>query len=390
MKRPALYAIIGVSALVFIGLVAALLAPQPDAPGAAKDAGGDGLKLTAETEKASASSRDDAAVRAELKHVQRRFQDAVRKRNMEAVLALMTPDFTMKPLNGAEINRQAAEAAMRQTWPDIVSISDWTLEIVDLKVEGNKATGTVRERLKAVLKDADGNRYEESRASRSHNVWVRTASGWKYRRMAELQDESAPGKVESAQDLNETFAGLEFTPASEWRQKTAANRAAARAASQQKQDRSQAAPVVKPVTEAEARTMLRDMYAAFRADVRRKDAKAALAKLTDNYTVEYPDHNEGRGAVERGMAGEFKATLEIPEWNQTVRAVTVDGNTVTAVVEDRKTSLFRDPNGQTRTSRVEATMRDTWIKTPKGWKNRRTEIQKLRAYLDGKLVHKVN
>lgn len=363
MKRSTLFAVMGAAVLLIVTILAIMFLPK---------GGGD----TKPGMNASENSPAEAKVRAELVDVQRQFQAAVRGRDEGAVVALMTSDFTQRFADGRVINRKQAEAEMKATWPSIVSIDEWELEIVDLKVNGDVAVGKVREKIVATLKDKQGERSPATIDSRSRNTWIRTASGWKYKRMEELPKE-------------ETLEGVEYVSSDQWQRETQARRSADRSQANRDKDRAAAVQGDAPISKAEARRMLDKVYAKFRADVRRKDAKAALSSLTDDYVVEYPTHNEARGAVERSMKGDLKATESIPEWNLTIRDITVDGNTITALLEDRKTAVYRGPDGSRFRGRVEATMKDTWVKTREGWKNRRTEMIRIRAYRDGKLVQQM-
>ncbi len=362
MKRSTLFAVMGAAVLIIVTVFAMIFLPR-----------GEGDTKPGMNASESAA---DAKVRAELVGVQRQFQAAVRGRDEKAVVGLMTSDFTQRFEDGRVINRKQAEAEMKATWPSVVSIDEWDLEIVDLTVTGDVAVGEVSERIVATLKDKQGVRSPATIDSRSRNTWVRTASGWKYKRMEELGAEDA-------------LEDVEYVSTDQWQRNTQARRSADRSQANRNKDRAAAVQDDAPISKAEARKMLEKVYAKFRADVRRKDARAALSTLTDNYTVEYPTHNERRAAVERNLKNDLAATESIPEWNLTIRDITVDGNTVTATLDDRKITIYRDKQGKTYRGRVEVTMKDTWIKTSEGWKNRRTEMIRIRAYLDGTLKQKL-
>jgi hypothetical protein len=84
------------------------------------------------------------------------------------------------------------------------------------------------------------------------------------------------------------------------------------------------------------------------------------------------------------VAAELKQTVSIPEWTLTIHEVRVSGDTINTVVDDKRTSIYKEPNGKRHRGRIEVRMRDVWVQTDAGWKNQSTELISSRISMDGK------
>src|SRR5207237_987393 len=62
------------------------------------------------------------------------------------------------------------------------------------------------------------------------------------------------------------------------------------------------------------------------------------------------------------------------------------GKELIAIVTSRWTGAFLAPDGKTRTLRAEGTGRDTWVRTPQGWRIRLAQSLVEKSWLDGALV----
>jgi ketosteroid isomerase-like protein len=128
------------------------------------------------------------------------------------------------------------------------------------------------------------------------------------------------------------------------------------------------------MTPQQTRQMLTDLYARYREAVRRKDAKAALALLTDDYTVEAGQVALPRWEVEKSLRRDLDRTRSISKWTMTLQDIAMQGNALVVVLTEDRSAVVEDDKGRPRRVNAHDRMRDTWIKTSSGWKTRKTEI----------------
>jgi hypothetical protein len=87
------------------------------------------------------------------------------------------------------------------------------------------------------------------------------------------------------------------------------------------------------------------------------------------------DMEEGAMAVAQFTGQEFR-----------ILTLAVNGSQAVVLYKDRTTALLPDAQGNTHKLVSASTTRDTWVKTPEGWKTRLTEIVSSKTLLDGKEV----
>lgn len=301
----------------------------------------------------------------EITALQARFRQAVRQKDLPGVLALMTPDFTQVHSDGSTLSRDQAAAEMRKSWPMIRSIGDWTMELKNLKVRGDTAEADVTERMQAVVETKPGDVATWDIADSSHSVWQRTADGWRYKRMTD----TSPRKLARQ-------PGMHFVSVDQWAENSRREREAMYR-EQRRSDAARAKPeqkAPKGMSPGQARKMLTDLYAQYRQAVRRKDVKAALGILTDDYSVQAGNTAVPRWEVEKSLKQDFARTRSIDKWDMTIQDVAAHGNTLVVVLKESRSAMVDDANGRPRRVETEDRMRDTWVKTSAGWKNQKTEI----------------
>jgi ketosteroid isomerase-like protein len=313
------------------------------------------------------SVSEGSAVRADLTDLQEKFRDAVRAKDADAVVALMTPDFQQTKKTGETISRAQAAKEMRAGWPTILSIGAWTMDISDLTVNGDTARGLVRDHMVIQVPDPRGLPRTLQVNDTSRTTWKRTPAGWRYYRM---QDEGASAK--NYKDTN----GLDFVPAAQWERESARERHGLAAAKRRK-ELATAKPTPRAaagMTAAQTRQMLTDLYARYRSAVRRKDADAALALLTEDYSVVADNTVIPRWQVEKGLRTDIARTRSLGEWTMTLQDIVVHDGAIVVVLKERRTATVTEPGGRTKQVNVRDTMRDTWVKTSKGWQTQKTEM----------------
>ncbi|HEY3412131.1 MAG TPA: nuclear transport factor 2 family protein [Armatimonadota bacterium] len=309
---------------------------------------------------APAARANDAAVKAELDRLNDKLIDATRRKDTRALMALMTPDFQMKKTTGGWVNRARTEALLRKSWPAIAGFRSWRTDIRNLKTSGNTATAIVEDYVVADMKDSKGGIHVVTMQTIARQEWRRTDGAWRFRRMEDLKAKN-------------TTAGPVYVPAKQ-----------ALRVSRKAVPRPKAGP--KPgISEANARLLLEKAYAASRKAFRAKDVAGVMATATKDYTVEYPARTSSRWQVERDLRKDLKSTKAIKSWTAKIGAITVAGDSFTANITESKTSIILDGNGKPHTSEVVDTLKDVWVKTPSGWRNRKTIVVAATVKLDGRL-----
>ena len=310
---------------------------------------------------APAVRADDAAVKAELNRLNAKLVDATRCKDIKATMALMTPDFQMKKIKGSWQNRAQTEAVLRKSWPTIAGIRSWRIAMRDLKILGPSATALVEDQVIADVKDSKGLLHSVTMHTITREEWRQVNGAWKFRRMEDVKSQTTAG-------------GPAYVP---WKQALRDSKAAAAA-------RAKAGP--KPgIKVADARRLLETAYAASRKAFRAKDVAGVMASATPDYSVEYPSHTSARWQVERDLRKDLKATKSVTFWIETIGAINVTGDSFTAEITERKNAIVLDSKGKPHTSEVMDTLRDVWVKTPSGWRNRKTIVLGATVKVDGQL-----
>lgn len=316
----------------------------------------------------NASAPDDTAqARREILALQDQYRHAVRSKDVNAAAALMTPDFTLVK-NGTAVPREKLLAQMRKTIDGLDSIEDWTMDLQDFEVEGNTAKGVVRDRMSAMINVPPRGVAPITVTSVSRTVWERTPSGWRYKRTTESSYAEKSG--------GEALGGLSYVSVKQWEENARKERQAWAAEQDRKTAKTvKATPKAPPgMTPQQARQLLTDLYARYRQAVRRKDAAAALALLTDDYTVTQNNTAIPRWEVEKGMRQDFARTRSIDRWDMAIQDVAAHGDTMVVVLKENRSAMVTGSDGRPRRVNTQDRMRDTWVKTNDGWKTQKTEV----------------
>ena len=125
-----------------------------------------------------------------------------------------------------------------------------------------------------------------------------------------------------------------------------------------------------------ASSLLKDQLLAilFQCVLLGKDAKAALGYLTDDYSVQDRNSTISRWQVEEGLRNDIARTKSISNWTMDLQDIGMRDGALVVVLKENRSAVVTGENGRTRQITARTTMRDTWGKTPAGWKTRRTEI----------------
>lgn len=149
-----------------------------------------------------------------------------------------------------------------------------------------------------------------------------------------------------------------------------------------------------PAARADDRTVRRDLdaiYAKYVQAAKRKE-KTALKQFIQQYTVaDFQQKIPGgrtlnRAQVTAMMTEGPAADVRIVDEHLKIRKLSVKGNEAVATYTDQSTAVVADPQGKSHRIVSTSTSRDTWVKTPRGWKMRLSEVLQAKTMMDGKPV----
>ena len=75
------------------------------------------------------SRADDRAVRKEIESAYARSIQSLKKKDLKALMAMLTPDATLKMPNGTVMSRQQMEGAMSQSFMMVKKFTDVTMKV---------------------------------------------------------------------------------------------------------------------------------------------------------------------------------------------------------------------------------------------------------------------
>lgn len=113
---------------------------------------------------------------------------AMKKRDLQARMNGLAPDFKGKLLTGEIIDRQQLEESFKQQHKTIISVSDETRTLVDsVKVNGDEATVFTSQRFVRTV-PGEGGKPVEVRTSVTHKeIWTNSDKGWVVKWIEELE-----------------------------------------------------------------------------------------------------------------------------------------------------------------------------------------------------------
>jgi ketosteroid isomerase-like protein len=132
------------------------------------------------------SLADDAAVRKALQARYEQFSAAFKRKDVKAVLALGTPDFTWKLADGRVLNARASEKAMQEQLGEVKAVHSMTTRIDKLQVEGLTATVWTTGTVQATVAGEAGKTHKLVSTGKSKDVWVNKGGKWLIKRVEDF------------------------------------------------------------------------------------------------------------------------------------------------------------------------------------------------------------
>jgi ketosteroid isomerase-like protein len=124
------------------------------------------------------TDRATDSVRDELQAAYARAGEAWRARDADALMRMVTPDFTQRMPDGQMIPYAAAEAGLREWLATADRVTNYAVQIGDLTVKGDQAIAKVDENVAMTFSDEAGRPHERVMANSSQVTWVRVAGAW--------------------------------------------------------------------------------------------------------------------------------------------------------------------------------------------------------------------
>jgi uncharacterized protein (TIGR02246 family) len=117
----------------------------------------------------------------------KKLTTAMKKKDAKAVMALSTPDFSMKMPNGQVQRADAIEASMKQMFSTTKSIDKLATKIDSLKIQGKKAVAVSTTAFACTMRDPQGQMHKYTENSTSRDYLVKTQQGWRFQRSEALK-----------------------------------------------------------------------------------------------------------------------------------------------------------------------------------------------------------
>lgn len=132
---------------------------------------------------------------------------------------------------------------------------------------------------------------------------------------------------------------------------------------------------------------IRAEYAKTVQYTKQKNLEGLLRQMTPDFL--YKTQTGGvmnKQMVESAMRDQFRMMKSVQKRTTTIKKMEFKGNTVLVTTEEELAFTFLDTQGKPHRAYTRATTRDTWVKTPQGWKVKMTESLKETTFIDGKKV----
>lgn len=118
---------------------------------------------------------------------------------------------------------------------------------------------------------------------------------------------------------------------------------------------------------------------------KQKNVDGLLRQMTPDFLYKTRDGQVlNKQTVEMIMRQEYARYKSVDKRTTAIKRMVIRGNTARVTTEERIAVTVLDSQGRLRKVDNRATTRDTWVKTPQGWKVKMTEILDEATFIDGK------
>ena len=127
-------------------------------------------------------------------------------------------------------------------------------------------------------------------------------------------------------------------------------------------------------------------YAVITSAFRKQDVKAMGDLMTSDFTAIRPGGQTiSREQILADFEHQTKAT-KVRNWIRNIETISQQGDNAIVTVRGKMTGTITDEKGKPHKMEFDAKAKDTWTKSGKGWKLKRTELLEGKMLVDGKEV----
>jgi hypothetical protein len=105
--------------------------------------------------------------------------EAMKRMEIQPLIARTTPDFTQTLKNGQVISRDRLEPTFAEWKTGVRAVSRYAVEVDDLKVEGRDAVALTTSSLDATFVDPIGTVHKGTQSVKTRDRWTLTPDGWR-------------------------------------------------------------------------------------------------------------------------------------------------------------------------------------------------------------------
>lgn len=139
--------------------------------------------------------------------------------------------------------------------------------------------------------------------------------------------------------------------------------------------------------DAAARKAIEVQYAKMASAMKHKDMAMLKSTATADFTMKMPGQpTVNMQQAEAMMKQQFAMMPSIEEVSVHIDKLTVKGSTAIALASEKMRATTKGPDGKTHQFADSSTARDTWVKTPRGWRCKFDDNLTEHSTLDGKPV----
>lgn len=146
---------------------------------------------------------DNSAVKRELAARYDEFTAAFKQKNVDKMMAITAPGFTMKMPRNQTADAARARVLLQQAITLVQSISKVNTRIDKLSVQGGQAIATVTQTMAAKMTGQDQKPHAVTTTSVSRDTWVKSKKGWLMKSTESISEKST---------VDGKFVGPQGTP----------------------------------------------------------------------------------------------------------------------------------------------------------------------------------
>jgi len=130
---------------------------------------------------------------------------------------------------------------------------------------------------------------------------------------------------------------------------------------------------------------IRAQYARTVQYSKQKNVEGLLRQMAPDFLYKAKNGNVmNKQMVEQAMRAQYALIQSVDKRTTTIKKMEIKGNTARVITQEELAVTLVDAQGKPHKVVSKATTRDTWVKTPQGWKVKMTEILDEQTTIDGK------